>query len=58
MFHSKSSNSHVSYPSKHVKFDLSPSKSFYKAPFQGTQLGEIIKKMLLYKTVQEGLKPL
>jgi hypothetical protein len=48
---SKSSELHVSHPSKHVRFDLSPPKSFYKALFQGTELGKALKRMLLAKAV-------
>ena len=46
----------VSHPSKHVMFDLCPPRSSYKALFQGTELGEALKRMLLSKAVPEGLK--
>jgi hypothetical protein len=52
----KSSKHCASHPSKHVTFDLCPAKSFYKTFFQGTELGETLKKMLLSKAVPEGLK--
>ncbi len=53
---SKSPNLCISCPSKHVKFDLSPSKSFYKALFQGTELGEALKRISLFKAVPQGFK--
>jgi hypothetical protein len=53
---SKSPEIHVSSPSKHVRFDLSPLKSFYKALFQGTELGKALKRMFLSKAIPEGLK--
>jgi len=46
------------HPSKRVTFDLHPVKSFFKVFFQGTELGEILKKMLLSKAVPNGLKVL
>ena len=52
----KSSEGCASHPSKHVTFDLHPTKSFFKAFFQGTELGETLKKMLLSKAVPDGLK--
>ena len=52
----KSAGLHVSRPSKHVTFDLHPPRSSYKALFQGTELGEALKRMLLSKAVPEGLK--
>ena len=41
---------------KHIYFDLSPPKSFFRALFQGTPLGETLKKMLLSNAVPEELK--
>ena len=52
----KSANLHISHPSKHVTFDLCPPRSPYKALFQGTELGEALKRMLLSMAVPEGLK--
>ena len=52
----KSANLHVSHPSKHVTFDISPPRSSYKALFQGIDLGEALKRMLLSKAVPKGLK--
>ncbi len=52
----KSADFHVSHPCKRVTFDLHPPRSSYKAPFQGTELGEALKRMLLSKAVPEGLK--
>ena len=52
----KSSDRHVSHPSKRVTFDLRPPRSSYKALFQGTELGEALKRMSLSKAVPEGLK--
>ncbi len=37
-------------------FDLHPPRSSYKVLFQGTELGEALKRMLLSKAVPEGLK--
>ena len=53
---SKSTELHASRPSKHVTFDLRPPKSFYKALFHGTELGETLRRMSLSKAVPEGLK--
>ena len=53
---SKSLNLHIGCPSKHVRFDLHPPKSFYKVLFHGTELGRALKRMLLSKAVPEGLK--
>ena len=39
-----------------MTFELSPPRSSYKALFQGTELGEALKRMLLSKAVPEGLK--
>ena len=52
----KSSYLHVSHPSKRVTFDLRPPRSSYKALFQGTKLGEALKRVSLSKAVPEGLK--
>ena len=52
----KSADLHVSRPSKCVTFDLRPPRSSYKALFQGTELGEALKRMSLSKAVPEGLK--
>ncbi len=52
----KSANLHVSHTSKHVTFDFCPPRSAYKALFQGTELGEALKRMSLSKAVPEGLK--
>ena len=51
--YSKSTNPHAT---KHVYFNLSPPKSFFQALFQGTPLGETLKKMPLSKALPEGLK--
>ena len=53
MLHSKATNPRAT---KHVHFDLSPSKHFFKVFFQRTPLGQTLKKMLLSKAVPEGLK--
>ena len=53
---SKSADLHVSCPSKRVTVDLRPPRSSYKALFQGTELGEALKRMSLSKAVPEGLK--
>ena len=53
---SKSSDLDISHKSKHVRFDLCPPKSFYKALFQGAELGEVLKRMILSKAVSERLK--
>ena len=37
-------------------FNLRPPRSSYKALFQGTKLGEALKRLLLSKAVPEGLK--
>ncbi len=55
MLLSKSSDLHVGHLSKHVFFELC-SRSSYKVLFQGTELGEALKRMLLSKAVPEGLK--
>ena len=52
----KSADLHVSRPSKRVTFDFCPPRSSFKALFQGTELGEALKRMLLSKAVPEGLK--
>ncbi len=39
-----------------MTFDLCPPRSSYKVLFQGTELGEALKRMLLSKAVPEGLK--
>jgi hypothetical protein len=41
---------------EHVCFEYSPSKSTYKALFQGTHLGEILSSMTTVKAVPERLK--
>ena len=46
----------VSRPSKRVTFDLRAAKSFFKAFFQGTELGETLRKMSLKNEVPEVLK--
>ena len=53
---SKSSELNVSLPSKHARFNLSQTKSFYKALFQGPELGKALKRMSLSKAIPEGLK--
>jgi len=39
-----------------MTLNLHPPRSSYKALFQGTELGEALKRMLLSKAVPEGLK--
>ena len=46
----------VSRPSKRVTSDLRPVKSFFKAFFQGTVLGETLKRMSPKKAVPKVLK--
>ena len=52
----KSADLHVRRPSKRVMFDLRPPRSSYKALFQGTKLGEALKRMSLSKAVPDRLK--
>ncbi len=56
MLLSKSFELPVSHLSKHVTFNLHPPRSSYKVLFQGTELGDALKRISLTKAVPEGFE--